>query len=86
MRGKNLTLLAINKPIYINRSLCTYYKKLCAKGKKLHDNKVIHQFWISNGSIKLKVPENGNFHTVTHDVDLELLSPSNNFIEDVQRM
>ena len=31
LKGKNLTSLGINKPIYINDSLCTYYKKLWAK-------------------------------------------------------
>ena len=35
LKGKNLTLLGINKPIYINDSLLTNYKKLWAKGKQL---------------------------------------------------
>ena len=86
LKRKNLTSLGINKPIYINDSLCTYYKKLWAKCKKLCDNQVIHAFWISNGSIKLKVSETGNVHTVTHDVDLEVLFPGNSLIEDVRRM
>ena len=86
LKGKNLTSLGINKPIYINDSLCTYYKKLWAKCKKLRDNQVIHAFWISNGSIKLKVSETGNVHTVTHDVDLEVFFPGNSLIEDVRRM
>ena len=55
LRGKNLTSLGINKPIYINNTISTYYKKLREKCKKLRDDKVIHAFWISNGSIKLKV-------------------------------
>ena len=42
MKGNNLTSLGINKPIYVNDSLCTYYKKLCTKCKKLRDNQVIH--------------------------------------------
>ena len=81
LNGKNLTSLGINKPIYINDGFCTYYKKLWAKGKKPRDNQVIHAFWISNGSIKLKVYETGNVHTVTHDVDLEVLFPGNILIE-----
>ena len=52
---KNLTSLGINKPIYINNTISTYYKKLREKCKKLRDDKVIHAFWISNGSIRLKV-------------------------------
>ena len=86
LKGKNLTSLRINKPIYINDSLCTYYNKLWAKCKKLRDNQVIHAFWISNRSIKLKASETGNVHTVTHDVDLEVLFPGNSLIEDVRRM
>ena len=33
LKGKNLTSLGINKQIYINGSLCTYYKELWAKCK-----------------------------------------------------
>ena len=62
LKSKNVTSLGINKPIYINDSLCTYYKKLWAKCKKLRDNQGIHAFWISNGSIKLKESEIGNVH------------------------
>ena len=39
-KGKNLTSLGINTPVYINDSLCIYYKKLWAKCKKLHNNKL----------------------------------------------
>ena len=60
--------------------------KLWAKCKKLCCNKVIHAFWISNGSIKLKVSETGNVHTVSHDVDLEVLFLGNNVVENIQRM
>ena len=86
LKGKNLTSLGINKSIYINDSLCTSYKKLWAKCKKLRDNQVIYAFWTLDGSIKLKVSETRNVHTVTHDVDLELLFSGNSLIEDVRRM
>ena len=86
MKGKNLTSLRINKPVYINDSLCAYYKKLWAKCNKLRDNKVIHEFWISNESIKLKVSETDNVNTATHGVDLKVLFPANNLTEDVKRM
>ena len=86
LKGENLTSLGINKSIYINDSLFTYCKKLWAKCKKLRDNQVIHAFWISNGSINLKVSETGNVHTVTHDINLEVLFPGNSLIEDIRRM
>ena len=86
LNGKNLTSLGINAPVYINGSLCIYYKKLWAKCKKLHNNKLIYAFWTSNCSIKLKVSENGNIHVITHDVDLEELFPNNELIKDMQRV
>ena len=85
LNGKNLTSLGINAPVYINGSLCIYYKKLWAKCKKLHNNKLIYAFWISNGSIKLKVSENVNIHVITHYVDLEELFPNNELIKDIQK-
>ena len=86
LKGKNLTSLGINTPVYINDSLCIYYKKLWPKCKKLHNNKLIYAFWISKGSIKLKVSENGNIHVITHDLDLEELFPNNELIKDIQRV
>ena len=37
-----------------------------------------------NGSIKLKVSENGNINVITHDADLEELFSNNEFIKDKQ--
>ena len=86
LKRKNLTSLGIKKPIYINDGLCTYYKKLWVKCKKLCDNQVIHEFWISNRSIKLKVSETANVHTMTHDIDLDVSFPGDSLIKDPRRM
>ena len=86
LKVKNLTSLGINTPVYINDSLCIYYKKLWTKCKKLHNDKLIYAFWTSNVSIKLKVSENGSIHVITHDVDLEELFPKNELIKDIQRV
>ena len=80
LKGKNLTSLGIND------SLCIYYKKLWAKCNKLHSNKLIHAFLTSNGSIKLKVCENGNIHVINYDVDLEVLFSGNKLIKDIRRV
>ena len=56
------------------------------KCKKVHSNKLIHAFWTSNGSIQLKVFENGNIHVITHNVGFEELSPNNELIKDIQRV
>ena len=86
LNGKNLTSLGNSTPVYIKNSLRVYYKKLWAKCKKLHNNKLIYALWTSNGSIKLKVSENGNIHVITHDDDLEELFPNNELIKDIQRV
>ena len=86
LKGKNLTSLGINMSVYINDSPCIYYKKLCAKCKKLHSNKLIRAFWSLNGSIKLNLSENGNIHVIAHDVDLEELLPNNDIIKGMQRV
>ena len=86
LKGKNLTSLGINTPVYINDSLCIYYKKLWPKCKKLHNNKLIYAFWTSNGSIKLNISENGNIHVITNDVDLEELFPNSELTKDIQRV
>ena len=66
----------------IKDSLCQYYKNLWAKCKKLWLNKSIHGIWTSNWSIRLKLTETGNVHSITHDADLEELFPGNKLIND----
>ena len=80
LQVKTLTLLGVNRPVYINDSLCIYCKKLWAKCKKFHCNKLINAFWTSNGFIKLKVSENGDIHLINHDIVLEELFPGNELI------
>ena len=46
LKGKNLIWLGINTPVYINDSMCIYYKKIWANCKKLHNSKLIYAFWI----------------------------------------
>ena len=61
LKPESLNLPASVK-IYINESLCPYYKKLWTKCKKLWDAKRIVSFWVSNGSIKLKLTKRKRFH------------------------
>ena len=85
LKGLNLSSIGINSAVYINDSLCRYYKNLWAKCKKLWLNKFIHGFWTSNGSIRLKLTETGNVHFITNDVDLEELFPDNELFSDDTR-
>ena len=68
----NFSSLSINSVVYINDSLCIYYKMLRGKCRKLLSNKNIHSFWVTNGTIKLKTIENEQVYAVTHE---------NNFVE-----
>ena len=65
--------------IYINESLCPHYKKLWRICRKLWDAKRILSFWVSNGSIRVKLV-NENVSTITHDCDLEKLFPGDPLI------
>ena len=56
--------------IYINQSLCPYYKSLWSKSKKLRSLGRIHSFFISNSSIKVKIQENSEPLSITHKSDL----------------
>ena len=54
LKGMSLSSLGINSTVYINDSLCTYYKILWGKCRKLLLNKYIYSFWVTYGTIKLK--------------------------------
>ena len=66
LKGMNLSSLGINSVVYINDSLCTYYKMLWGQCRKLLLNKWIPSFWVTNGTIKFKTVENGRVLAVTH--------------------
>ena len=44
--------------IYINQSLCPYCQILWSKAKRLQNVGSINNFYISSGTIKIKVTEN----------------------------
>ena len=59
--------------IYINESLCPYYKGLWNKCRNLKTEDKIHSFWTHNGNVKIKIYENSTPTILTHDVDVESL-------------
>ena len=82
LKGLDLSLIGINSAMFINDSLCRYYKNHWEKCKKLWLNKFIHGFWTSNRSIRLKLIETGNVRVITHDADLEELFAGNELISN----
>ena len=75
-----LSSIGITTPVYINDSLSSYYKRLWRKCRKLWSSKFIHTFWVSNGSIKLKIADNDRVYTITYNNDLEELFPGNELL------
>ena len=45
-------------------------------------NKLIHSFWVTNGSIRLRTVENGRANVITHLSGLEELFPRNELFSD----
>ena len=84
LKGMNLSSVGINNSVFINDSLCSYYKMLWRKCKKLWSSKYIHAFWVSNGTLRLKITENGRVHIITHSQDLDELFPENELLRDEQ--
>ena len=82
LKGMDLTSLGISSPVFINDSLCQYYKMLWRKCKKLLTNKFIDSFWVSNGSIRLRVENKDRPCVITHISDLEILFPGNDILRD----
>ena len=82
---KNLKPESVHLPgetkVFINESLCLYYKKLWSKCKSLWSAGHISAFWVRNGSLRIKL-SNGIVSIITHDCDLKKLFPYNSLIED----
>ena len=43
--------------LYINQSLCPYYRGLLSKSKSLHRMGKIFSYYVSNGTVKIKMQE-----------------------------
>ena len=82
---KNLKPESVNlsgkTKVFINGSLRLYYKKLWSKSKRLLGAGHISLFWVRNGSLRIKL-SNESVSMITHDCDLEKLSPGNPLIKD----
>ena len=64
--------------IYINESLCPYYRDIWNKCKKLMAIQKIHQFYTISGLIRVKLEETGPSRVITHMIDLKELFPNVN--------
>ena len=79
LKGMNLCLVGINNPVFINDSLCSYYKMLWRTCKKLWSSKYIHANWVSNGTLRPNLTESGRVHMIIYSQDLDCYFPKMNF-------
>ena len=61
--------------IYINQSLCPYYRILRSKAKKLQSIFSVNNFYISSETIKIKVTENSRPITIMQLDDFKIHFP-----------
>ena len=69
MKPQNIGLPSGYK-IYINESVCKYYKYLWWKYKLLQTRGNIQSFWVTNGSIRIR-NQDDKVTSVTHTEDSE---------------
>ena len=67
--------------LFLNPSLCSYYKYLWSKCKALWSSKLISSFWVSNGSLRMKLGDD-TVKPVTHKDDLKVLFSGNPILMD----
>ena len=67
-----------DNPIFVNQSLCTYYRVLWSKAKRLHSLKRISSFYVSGGTVKIKISENSLPLPITHVSDFKEHFPAVN--------
>ena len=60
-----------SRKIFINQSLCSYYRKLYGLVKALSNEDLIDSFWISNGTIKIRESSQSKPVSITHESDLQ---------------
>ena len=61
--------------IFINESLCAYYRGLWNKCKRLNDMGKLNVSFVSNGTIKVKILKNDRAKPITHEADLQKMFP-----------
>ena len=61
---------------FVNQSLCSYYRILWSKSKQLHSMGIIISFFISEGTVKVKITENSRPLAITQLSDFTVNFPN----------
>ena len=59
--------------LYINQSLCPYYRVLWSKNKSLHRMGKIFSYYVSNSTVKIKIEETSQPLSIIHISDPDKL-------------
>ena len=59
------------RKIFIDQSLCPYYRKLYGMLKDLNNEDLIDSFWIANGTIKIRESGQSKLISITRESDLQ---------------
>ena len=62
--------------LYLNESLCPYYRILWSTSKALFTKGKIHSYFIWNGSVKIRLKGKGLSIPITHTADFEMHFPA----------
>ena len=83
LKNANLdgTGLPLSTSLFINPILCSYCRYLWSKCKALWSGKLLSSFWISNGSLRIKLGDD-TVKSVTHKDNLKVLFPGNPILMD----
>ena len=65
--------------LYSNDSLCTYYRGLWNKTKKLLSKKKIFSYFTVSGTVRIRLQEKGPHGIMTHINNLKELFPDEDF-------
>lgn len=65
----------VGSNVFVNESLCQYYKFLWSNLKRLKYERKIHSFWIRNGTLKYRKEEAGTIFSVYHMSELNVNFP-----------
>ena len=71
--------LHVGTKLYINESLCPYYRGLWNQCKELWNRRKLFSFFTVNGSVRVKLQENGSYNIITHIDDLKEIFPEEDF-------
>ena len=84
LKTTDLNSVNISSPVFINDSLCNYYKRVWSKCRKLLNSGFINGFLFTGSTLRRKWTEWSPARNVSHLVDLEDLFPGNPVLKDEQ--